>query len=166
MINLFYPASYLPHKNHSILASPSVYAVLAEVNASIYLTIDQGDITFFSPNISLLGRLPRSSCIEYLYASSALLFLSSFESLGLPIIEAAEAKKPIVCLDRPYSRELLGDSAYYYPENSPESLAIVIKKFASECDSPRCSMLMQPKLDIATTWDILAAVAAQPSDKY
>ncbi len=165
-IRLFYPASYLPHKNHNILASACIYSLLAEMNVAIYLTTERRDIVFSSPSIFLLGRLPRSSCIQYLCESSALLFLSSYESLGLPLIEAVEAQKPIICLDRPYSRDLLGDSAYFYSENSPESLSIAIMKFVSESHSPRRAILMQPKLDIGTAWNMLVGSVDQPNVKY
>lgn len=165
-IKLFYPASYLPHKNHHILVSSCIDALLAELNITICLTIDRGDIDFSSPNISLLGRLPRSFCIQHLHKSSALLFLSSYESLGLPLVEACEAQKPIICLDRTYSRDLLGDSAYYYSDNSAESLSIAIKKFASESKSPRLAILKQQKLSIGTAWNMLVAAADQPNAKY
>jgi glycosyltransferase involved in cell wall biosynthesis len=153
-IRLFYPASHLPHKNHHILASPCIQALLAEMNVAITLTIDQSDICVASPNISFLGRLTRSSCIQYLRDSSALLFLSSYESLGLPLIEAVEEHKPIICLDRPYSRDLLGDSAYYYSENSPESLSSAIKSFASEFPFSYSATLLQPKLPISKAWNL------------
>jgi glycosyltransferase involved in cell wall biosynthesis len=165
-IKLFYPASYLPHKNHNILASSCIDSLLAELSIRIYLTTDRRDITFSSPNICLLGRLPRSSCIQHLHESSALLFLSSYESLGLPLVEASEAQKPIICLDRPYSRDLLGDSAYYYSDNSSQSLSIAIKKFASESKSPRRAILKQPKLCIDTAWNMLVGAADQPNAKY
>ena len=165
-LELFYPASFLPHKNHNILASSCINSLLADLNIAIHLTIGQSDMSFSSPNILLLGRLPRSSCIQYLYESSALLFLSSYESLGLPLVEASEAQKPIICLDRPYSRDLLGDSAYYYPDNSPESLSIAIKKFVSESISPRRAILTQPMMSIGAAWNLLVSGKDQPNVKY
>ena len=165
-IRLFYPASHLPHKNHSILASACIHSLLDEMQISIYLTIDQGDIQFSSPNIYLLGRLPRSSCIQFLHESSALLFLSSYESLGLPLVEAAEAQKPIICLDRPYSRELVGDCPYYYSHNKPEYLAKAIKHFADESNYPRRAILKQPKQSIAAAWNLIVSSVDQSNARY
>ena len=77
---------------------------------------------FNSPNIALLGRISHDLCIDYIKKSSALLFLSSFESLGLPLIEAAQLAKPVICPDLNYTRELLGSSPYFYKKDSPDSL--------------------------------------------
>ena len=59
-----------------------------------------------------------------LYAgSSALLAASEAEGFGLPLIEAARYKIPIIARDIPVFREVAGDHAFYFNGSTPESLA-------------------------------------------
>jgi len=52
------------------------------------------------------------------------------EGFGLPIIEAARHKLPIIARDIPIFREIAGDSAYYFPnDKSPEALANTIENW-------------------------------------
>lgn len=155
MINLFYPASFLPHKNHKLLNHSLVSEYLLHHDVQIYLTISESDMTFSSSNIVLLGRVSHESCLHYLENSSSLLFLSSFESLGLPLIEAAQLQKPCICPDLPYSRELLGDSAYFYKDMSVISLISAIKNFTHEISSPRSSILIRSPISIHRAWNRL-----------
>lgn len=53
--------------------------------------------------------------LEATYASaSCLIFASEGEGFGLPIIEAAQKKLPIIARDLPVFREIAGDNAYYF----------------------------------------------------
>ena len=152
MINFFYPASYLPNKNHSLLNSLLVNRCLASYGLKIYLTISDSDMVFASSDIILLGRISHETCMHYLKRSSALLFLSSFESLGLPLIEATQLGKPVICPDLIYARELLGDSPYYFRAQSPESLCNTFSKFIQNHSSPNVAMLNKPLHRIGYAW--------------
>lgn len=152
MIDLFYPASFLPHKNHLMLNSPIVNDYLVSHGLNIYLTIDSSDVSFLSSNIFLLGRISHQLCMRHLEKSSALLFLSSFESLGLPLIEAAQTSKPIICPDLVYSRELLGDSAYYFHDQSPQSLCNAFSSLINSKDSPLPSKLQKTMYSTDYAW--------------
>ena len=59
--------------------------------------------------------------------ADALLFLSSEESLGLPLIEAMAINIPIVCPNLDYSRNICGDSAFYFDLNNLDSLYDTLK---------------------------------------
>ncbi|MEB8057685.1 glycosyltransferase [Pseudomonas fulva] len=62
--------------------------------------------------------------LTHLYAScSALIAASEAEGFGLPLIEAAQHKLPIVARDIPVFREVAGDHAYYFQGQAPEDLA-------------------------------------------
>lgn len=154
MITLFYPASFLPHKNHSLLANPLITEFLLQYDIMIYLTISESDCSFISPNIISLGRISHQECMQYLEQSSALLFLSSFESLGLPLIEAAQMQKPVICPDLAYARELLGDSAYYFSLQSPESLCQTLSSFTLLSESPNIAQLNRPMHTLDYAWKI------------
>ena len=153
MNDLFYPASFLPHKNHFLLNSPIVIDFLVTHGLKVYLTIDSSDISFSSSNIVLLGPIPHELCMRYLDQSFALLFLSSFESLGLPLVEASQLGKPVVCPNLAYSRELLGDSAYYFIDQSPHSLCHAISSLINSLDSPIISKLHKTIYSTDYAWN-------------
>lgn len=61
--------------------------------------------------------------LNAIYASaSCLIFASEGEGFGLPIIEAAQKKLPIIARDLPVFREIAGDGAYYFRGDSESAL--------------------------------------------
>jgi len=57
--------------------------------------------------------------LEKVYAASCcLLAASEGEGFGLPLIEAAQQKLPIVARDIPVFREVAGENAYYFPQEA------------------------------------------------
>jgi glycosyltransferase involved in cell wall biosynthesis len=60
-------------------------------------------------------------------ASTCLINASEGEGFGLPLIEAAQYKLPIIARDIPVFREVVGDSAYYFNGADGKDLAIVIQ---------------------------------------
>lgn len=62
--------------------------------------------------------------LEKVYAVCSCLLSSSFdEGFGLPLIEAAQYKKPIIARDIPVFREVAGEHAFYFNGLLPENLA-------------------------------------------
>lgn len=62
--------------------------------------------------------------LEKLYAASACLIAASEgEGFGLPLIEAAQHRLPIVARDLPVFHEVAGPHACYFSGNSPQALA-------------------------------------------
>lgn len=62
--------------------------------------------------------------LEKVYAASTCLIAASYgEGFGLPLIEAAQHKLPIIARDIPVFREVVGEHAYYFEAESPDSLA-------------------------------------------
>lgn len=62
-------------------------------------------------------------------ASSALLAASEAEGFGLPLIEAAQHKLPIIAHDIAVFREVAGNHAYYYKGDKPKDLAAALVKW-------------------------------------
>lgn len=77
--------------------------------------------------------------LEKIYAASTCLIAASEgEGFGLPLIEAAQHKLPIIARDIPVFREVAGRHAYYFAGVSAESLAEAIRDWrwlyeAGEC---------------------------------
>lgn len=70
---------------------------------------------------------------EYLnrvYENSSCLIAASYdEGFGLPLIEAAQHKLPIIARDIPVFREVAGDYAFYFDSKEPEGLASAIQEW-------------------------------------
>ena len=58
----------------------------------------------------------------------AMLFLSTDESYGFPLVEAMFVGLPIICPDLPYARVLCGDQAIYFDVGSTDSLKIAVNE--------------------------------------
>lgn len=61
--------------------------------------------------------------LEQIYAASTCLIAASYdEGFGLPLIEAAQHRLPIISRDIPVFREVAGDNAFYFKADRPEQL--------------------------------------------
>jgi len=138
-VELFYPASFLPHKNHSCLIDPLISSVIESLSVNISLTIPPGRIFPPSPNIRFLGRLTYAEVVSRYARSDALLVLSSVESLCLPLVEASSYRLPVIAPFLPYVSELLGDSFYGFNANSTISIARAIGSFVNDSRLGRCT---------------------------
>ena len=66
--------------------------------------------------------------LEKIYAASTCLIAASEgEGFGLPLIEAAQHKLPIIARDIPVFREVAGEHAHYFNGLEPQVLADAIK---------------------------------------
>lgn len=71
--------------------------------------------------------------LEKVYAaSSCLIAASEGEGFGLPLVEAAQHKRPIIGRDIPVFREVAGDYAHFFPnDKDPEALASAVLEWMS-----------------------------------
>ena len=68
--------------------------------------------------------------LENIYASSSCLIAASEgEGFGLPLIEAAQHKKPIIARDIPVFREVAGRQASYFLGLEPDALADAVREW-------------------------------------
>ena len=68
--------------------------------------------------------------LEKIYdASTCLIAASEGEGFGLPLIEAAQHKLPIIARDMPVFREVAGEHAHYFSGLDPESLEETVKNW-------------------------------------
>jgi glycosyltransferase involved in cell wall biosynthesis len=70
-------------------------------------------------------------CLEKLYtAATCLVAASADEGFGLPLIEAARRKLPVIARDIPVFREVAGEHAFYFPATEdPDALALAIDQW-------------------------------------
>ena len=68
--------------------------------------------------------------LEKIYdAATCLIAASEGEGFGLPLIEAAQHKLPIIARDIPVFREVAGPYAYYFNAQDPSGVAAAIKQW-------------------------------------
>jgi glycosyltransferase involved in cell wall biosynthesis len=71
--------------------------------------------------------------LERVYAESTCLIAASYgEGFGLPLIEAAQYKLPIIARDIPVFREVAGEHAYYFPFEDTQELVSSIKDWLEQ----------------------------------
>jgi glycosyltransferase involved in cell wall biosynthesis len=88
--------------------------------------------------------------LELVYRRSALLLAASFgEGFGLPLIEAAHRGLPLLARDIPVFREVAGDGAIYFQDDSPCALASIL---AAALTAWRRGELPPPQQVRALTW--------------
>ena len=125
-LSLVYPAALYPHKNHRLLGS---------LDASDDWPVESFTLTI-APDWSPARGIAWLKCIGFvspvrmldLYREAdALVFLSTDESYGFPLVEAMFVGLPIVCSDLPYARTLCGDGAIYFDPGSLASLKAAIE---------------------------------------
>jgi hypothetical protein len=117
---LFYPAAAYPHKNHALLArlDPAAWTALVE---ELTVTVGPGEVAPL-PGLHAAGRLGPDAMLGRYARADALLFLSTSESYGFPLVEAMVAGLPIIAPDLPYAQTLCGDAAIYFDPAAPKSL--------------------------------------------
>ena len=73
---------------------------------------------------------PSDEYLEKIYAtSSCLIAAAEGEGFGLPLIEAARNRVPIIARDIPIFREVAGGHAFYFTGHQAEALAAAIKEW-------------------------------------
>ncbi len=134
-----YIASGEPHKNHRRLLK--AWCLLAEegVFPSLCLTLDKGCFAGLCGEIEALrqqyglkvenlGVLSHQKVLELYKKASASIYPSTFESFGLPLIEARQAGLPVLASELDYVRDVLDPEQTFDPE-SPVSIARAVKRF-------------------------------------
>jgi glycosyltransferase involved in cell wall biosynthesis len=102
-----------------------------------------------------LFEKPTDAEINVLYSVSTALITSSFaEGFGLPIVEAALHKTPVLASDIPVFREVGGSGAMYFSLESPMHLAEAVRVMAGLTNEQRRKMAQDVKV---LTWKESAA---------
>lgn len=76
-----------------------------------------------SERVHLLGWQPRRTLIGLFKFADALVFPSTFEGFGMPVLEALAAGLPVVCSDIPPLREIADGAACFVDPHSADSIA-------------------------------------------
>jgi len=141
-----YVASGEAHKNHLTLIE--AWRLLADtgVRPTLALTVDARSnpqlcrhlaryATEYGLAVTNLGQLPRSEIAALYRAAGALIYPSTTESFGLPLVEAAQLGLPILAAELDYVRDLVEPIETFDPA-SPLSISRAVLRFMGRADSP------------------------------
>lgn len=87
-----------------------------------------------SERIKILRGVSDSELADLYALSKLVVFPSSYEGFGIPILEAMAAHRPIVLSDIPVFRELTENEAVYFPPQEPAMIAGAIAEMLSNPD--------------------------------
>lgn len=154
--HFIYPATPIPYKQHLTIANAIKLIKINNPNIGnkirVHFTIQEHEfpplLDFIRKNklkeqIVFEGKIEHEMLLNMYHSSIALLFPSTIETLGLPLIEAAKLGLPIIASDLDYAREVLdgylgvsflGSNDYMKWANAIETLCIKQPRFNSFCD--------------------------------
>jgi len=133
-----YVADGEAHKNHRLLLQ--AWRLLAQVGMrpSLALTLGPRDATLMREvnsacaeadlRIRNLGQIPREEVMALYANSRALIFPSTSESFGLPLVEAAKMRIPILASELDFVRDVCVPAQTFDP-TSAVSIARAVKRF-------------------------------------
>ena len=134
-----YVGSGEPHKNHRQLIEAWCLLAQEGLFPALWLTVDghaNADLCAwiaqkkqnFGLNLRNLGRQSHEQ-IKQLYTQvEALVFPSTFESFGIPLIEARQAGLAVIASELDFVRDVLDPEQVFDPQ-SPVSIARAVKRF-------------------------------------
>ena len=141
-----YVASGDPHKNHRRLID--AWCLLAEEGLFPFLCLTLDKIRFpelcrlidevrfqYGVKVTNVGGVPHHDVLELYKKSMALIYPSTFESFGLPLIEARQAGLPVLASELDYVRDVLDPEQTFDPE-SAVSIARAVKRFLCLQEEP------------------------------
>ncbi len=132
-----------PHKNHILLLQ--ALSRLRERNDSPYLVMigfnpdrkSRPLIEYIIRNdlekhVKVLGFIPGEDVPSIYRNARALVFPSSYEGFGLPVVEAMKSGTPVIASDIPAVREVAGDAPLYFDPTDSESLVDALYKMVHD----------------------------------
>jgi glycosyltransferase involved in cell wall biosynthesis len=144
--SFFFPSDTAGHKNHANLFK--AWKILSAEGPAprLYVTLDTQQVQAVLercgippgalPEVVPLGRISRAEVMERLRASSALIFPSLTETFGLPLLEAAALRVPIVASEKDFVRDVCTPHETFDPQ-SPRSIARAVRRFIRGGAEPR-----------------------------
>ena len=132
------------HKNHKNLLKAWILLANDGLYPSLALTLSSRDgplrieIAKMSEKYNLkifnLGSMAHKEILALYNRSKALIFPSTSESFGLPLIEASRFGLPVLASELDYVRDVC-DPIETFDPNSPVSIARAVKRFLKELDA-------------------------------
>jgi glycosyltransferase involved in cell wall biosynthesis len=137
--DFLYVASGEPHKNHRHLIEAWCLLAAEGRFPSLAITVDETNFaglcewiekkkSQYNLQLDNLGVLSHDQIKRLYQQAGALVYPSTFESFGLPLIEARQAGLPVLASELDYVRDVLDPEQSFDPE-SATSIARAVKRF-------------------------------------
>ena len=129
----FYPADGVGHKNHKQLLDAWFILASQKRFPKLILTLSDNEMKRFNyqrnlPNICNVGKVDRSKVLEILKDSDAMIFPSSAETFGIPLLEASAYNIPILASEKDFVRDVCVPDFTFNPLSST-SIADAVDRF-------------------------------------
>jgi glycosyltransferase involved in cell wall biosynthesis len=140
---IFYPAMYLPHKNHRTLID-ALKILKKEKNDNLKIVFCGSDIGYLSnlkkyvksqdlENKIIFLDFVDNDYLPYLYLDSSMLVMPSLIGpTNIPPWEAFKMNKPVIYSDLPGIKDVLGDAVLYIDPMNPIEIANGIEKILND----------------------------------
>lgn len=127
-----------PHKNWERLLG--AYQLLRQEGTELDLVVcglpgkawqnvqDQIAALGLTDNVKLLGWQPRKTLLTLFKFGEALVFPSTFEGFGMPVIEAQACRLPVACSDIPALREIADGAAELFDPTKEDEIAAAVAR--------------------------------------
>ena len=143
-VSFVYVASGEPHKNHQNLILAWELLAKEDLYPSLHLTLNrqlfpklcgwiETQTMKHQLNIINEGGMSLESVFELYGKVDAMVYPSTFESFGLPLIEARQQGLPILASELDYVRDVVDPEVSFDP-SSPVSIARAIKRFMNSSE--------------------------------
>jgi glycosyltransferase involved in cell wall biosynthesis len=119
-LHLLYPAITSPHKNHRMLLEAFAKVIAVRDDAVLVLTGAAGPAEYavasaiqelgLTNNVRRLGRVPAEELDALFRDAVALVYPSTYEGFGLPLVEAMAVGCPVIASDRTALPEVVGEA--------------------------------------------------------
>ncbi|QNP55061.1 glycosyltransferase [Tessaracoccus defluvii] len=127
---LVYVARGYPHKNHEFLTQLHAELLLLGVSVEFVVTLSESEwaerTRQFRAVCKNVGVIPVSAVADLYFQCDAVIFPSLLESFSATPIEAMATNGRIFASDRPFVREVCGDTVTYIDPLNPQTAAVAI----------------------------------------
>jgi glycosyltransferase involved in cell wall biosynthesis len=149
---MFYPANFWPHKNHQMLITAYGMYLSRNPECGIDLVFTgaldgvQKDLKdkvrrmALEKRIHFLGYLSEDQLTAVWEGCSLLVFPSLYEGFGIPVLEAMQFGKPVICSNVTSLPEVAGDAALYFDPRKPYEIVSCMERITGNTDL--CSELV------------------------
>lgn len=164
---LICPSADSPHKNNE-----NMVRAFAEFNARInnqYKLVITSDfssqsraaLSALSHDLIFAGHVTDGE-LGWLYENcEALLFVSKNEGLGLPILEAVEAGKKVICSEITVFREISDEAFYFADPNNVSSIVMALEKALINSENWDAKKELFAEISQKFSWPTIAKICWQ-----
>ncbi|MBF9046477.1 glycosyltransferase [Rhodobacterales bacterium LSUCC0031] len=144
VVDFLYVANGEPHKNHLVLLE--AWCLLADcgIHPSLMLTIDTRKYTSLALSINQavathdlkivnIGAVAHEDAIALYRQACALLYPSTLEAFGIPLLEARQAGVDVLAPERDYVRDIL-DPVESFDPGSAVSIARAVRRYLGQSE--------------------------------